>query len=75
MRGRVMGIWALVFGGMMPVGGMESGLLSHAIGVPWAVAVGAVICAAAGLVAGWSEPARKADGASEIPMARSTVRR
>jgi MFS family permease len=25
MRGRVMGIWALVFGGMMPAGGMEAG--------------------------------------------------
>ena len=23
MRGRVMGIWALVFGGMTPVGGLE----------------------------------------------------
>ena len=51
MRGRVMGIWALVFGGMMPVGGLESGFLSHAIGVPWAVAVGALVCAGAGGVA------------------------
>jgi MFS family permease len=53
MRGRVMGIYALVFGGMMPVGGLESGLLSHAIGVPWTVAVGALICAAAGLLTWW----------------------
>jgi len=50
MRGRVMGIWALVFGGMMPVGGIESGFLSHAVGVPWTVAVGGLICAGAGLV-------------------------
>ncbi len=50
MRGRVMGIWALVFGGMMPVGGLESGFLSHAVGIPWTVAVGALVCAAAGLV-------------------------
>jgi len=50
MRGRVMGIWALVFGGMMPVGGLESGLLSQAVGVPWTVAIGALICAGAGLV-------------------------
>jgi predicted MFS family arabinose efflux permease len=50
MRGRVMGIWALVFGGMMPVGGLESGLLSQAVGVPWTVAAGAVVCAGAGLV-------------------------
>ena len=26
MRGRVMGIWALVFGGMMPIGGLEAGI-------------------------------------------------
>jgi MFS family permease len=54
MRGRVMGIWALVFGGMMPLGGLESGFLSHAVGVPWTIAVGAVICAGAGLVTWWS---------------------
>jgi len=51
MRGRVMGIWALVFGGTTPIGGLESGLLSHAIGVPWTIAGGALICAGAGLVA------------------------
>ena len=50
MRGRVMGIWALIFGGMLPVGGLESGLLSHAMGVPWTVAVGALVCAGAGLI-------------------------
>ena len=50
MRGRVMGIWALVFGGMMPVGGMEAGALSHWLGVPAAVAIGAMVCGAAALV-------------------------
>jgi MFS family permease len=55
MRGRVMGIWALIFGGMMPVGGIESGFLSHAVGVPWTVATGAVVCAGAGLAAWWIE--------------------
>jgi predicted MFS family arabinose efflux permease len=54
MRGRVMGIWALVFGGMMPIGGLESGLLSQAVGVPWTVAVGALVCAGAGLVTWWT---------------------
>jgi MFS family permease len=50
MRGRVMGIWALVFGGMMPVGGLEAGSLSHWLGVPWTIAIGALMCAAAALV-------------------------
>jgi predicted MFS family arabinose efflux permease len=49
MRGRVMGIWALVFGGMMPVGGLEAGSLSHWIGVPRAVAIGALACGCAAL--------------------------
>ena len=54
MRGRVMGIWALVFGGMLPVGGIESGFLSHAVGVPWTIAAGALVCAGAGLVTWWA---------------------
>ena len=44
MRGRVMGIWALIFGGMMPVGGLEAGSLSHYYGVRFTVATGAVVC-------------------------------
>ncbi len=50
MRGRVMGIWALVFGGMMPVGGLEAGTLSHWVGVPWTVAGGATVCGATAIV-------------------------
>jgi MFS family permease len=50
MRGRVMGIWALVFGGMMPIGGLEAGSLSHYFGVRWTVAIGALVCAFAALV-------------------------
>jgi hypothetical protein len=45
-----MGIWALVFGGMLPVGGLEAGTLSHWLGVPWTVAIGAVVCGSAALV-------------------------
>jgi MFS family permease len=50
MRGRVMGIWALVFGGMMPVGGLEAGALSHYGGVRFTIGTGAVVCALAALV-------------------------
>jgi MFS family permease len=60
MRGRVMGIWALVFGGMMPAGGLESGFLSRAVGVPWTITAGAVICAGAGVVAWWVARGRRA---------------
>lgn len=67
MRGRVMGIWALVFGGMMPVGGMESGAFSHWFGVPWTVAIGALVCGGAALVT-WLG-ARRSPAVAAIPAA------
>jgi len=54
MRGRVMGIWALVLGGLMPLGGLESGVLAQTVGVPWTISVGALVCAGAGLVTWWT---------------------
>jgi len=53
MRGRVMGVWALVFGGMTPIGGLEAGALSNYAGVRWAVAVGGCVCGLAALIV-WS---------------------
>jgi predicted MFS family arabinose efflux permease len=50
MRGRVMGIWTLVFGGTTPLGGLEAGAVSHYLGVRWAVSIGALVCALAALV-------------------------
>ncbi len=50
MRGRVMGIWALVFGGMTPLGGLEAGAVSNYAGIRWTIATGAVVCAVAGVV-------------------------
>jgi hypothetical protein len=46
----VMGIWALVFGGMMPLGGLEASTLSTYLGIRWAVATGALVCALTALV-------------------------
>jgi MFS family permease len=50
MRGRVMGVWALIFGGMMPFGSLEAGVLARVVGVPVTMVVGAVICALAAAV-------------------------
>jgi predicted MFS family arabinose efflux permease len=50
MRGRVMGVWALVFGGTTPLGGLEAGTLSHYLGVRFALALGALVCGLAALV-------------------------
>src|SRR5438094_946780 len=50
MRGRVMGVWSLVFGAMIPLGSLEAGAVAHWMGTPFALAFGACICALAALV-------------------------
>src|SRR5881275_634115 len=50
MRGRVMGVWSLVFGAMIPLGSLEAGAVAHFVGTPVALAFGAIVCAAAALV-------------------------
>ena len=47
MRGRVMGIWALIFGGMIPFGSLEVGAVAHFVGTSATLAIGALICALA----------------------------
>jgi MFS family permease len=46
MRGRVMGVWSLFFGAMIPLGSLEAGALAHWVGTPITLAIGAIICAA-----------------------------
>jgi MFS family permease len=50
MRGRVMGIWALIFGGMIPLGSLEAGLMADWLGSPDTMAIGALICSLAAFV-------------------------
>jgi MFS family permease len=50
MRGRVMGVWSLVFGAMIPLGSLEAGAAAHWFGTPVALAFGAIICALSALV-------------------------
>jgi len=50
MRGRVMGIWSLVFGAMIPLGSLEAGSVAHWTSTPFALGFGAVICAVSGIV-------------------------
>lgn len=50
MRGRVMAYYVMAFMGMMPVGALAAGWLSHHLGVPETVALGGAACiACAGL--------------------------
>src|SRR5205809_2740781 len=50
MRGRVMGVWSLVFGTMIPLGSLEAGAAAHWLGTPFALAFGAIVCAVSALV-------------------------
>ena len=50
MRGRVMGVWSLVFGAMIPLGSLEAGAVRALAGTPFALAFGAIICAVSALV-------------------------
>jgi hypothetical protein len=50
MRGRVMGVWSVVFGAMIPLGSLEAGAVAHFAGTPFALAFGAIICAVSALV-------------------------
>jgi MFS family permease len=50
MRGRVMGVWSLVFGAMIPLGSLEAGAAAHWLSTRFALAFGAIICAASAVV-------------------------
>jgi len=52
LRGRVMGIYALVFNGAIPIGALAAGAAAEAIGAPWTVAISASILLACA-VAAW----------------------
>jgi MFS family permease len=50
MRGRVMGVWSLMFGAMIPLGSLQAGAVAHFWGTPFALGFGAIICLVAAIV-------------------------
>lgn len=44
MRGRVMGVWSLIFGAMIPLGSLEAGAVANWFGTANALALGAIVC-------------------------------
>jgi len=50
MRGRVMGVWSLVFGAMIPLGSLEAGAVAHWLSTSFALGLGAIICAVSAAV-------------------------
>jgi len=69
LRGRVMSVYTTVFVGSTPIGGLATGAVASAVGVPAAVALGGAISVVAGLAgAVWLRSIR----ARERRVARST---
>ena len=62
LRGRVMAMYSLVFGGLMPLGGLQIGFLAERIGAVNAVRANAALCllAACALFA-WSQADRRSE--------------
>lgn len=44
MRGRVMGVWSLIFGAMIPVGSLQAGAVAKWFGTPFSLSLGATVC-------------------------------
>jgi MFS family permease len=69
MRGRVMALWAVAFLGSTPIGGPAAGAVAQYVGPRWGLGLGAVACAAAGLlgliVIHRARTARAAEAASQ----------
>lgn len=44
MRGRMMGLYTMMFLGMAPFGSLLAGFLAERVGAPWAILVGGIAC-------------------------------
>jgi len=56
LRGRVMSVYTMLFMGMMPFGNLQAGTIASRFGAPFAVGLGATICALAALLILWRLP-------------------
>jgi MFS family permease len=64
MRGRVVGLFMMVFGGVFPVGGLIGGAIADRIGAPLTTGVGAAVVLLWGLGLAWRNRAMAVDRTS-----------
>lgn len=68
LRGRIMGVWMVIFSGTVPIGALWTGRAASAWGVTRVMSVSALSCIAVGLVIRWTgvlaESATQADGSN-----------
>ena len=60
LRGRVMSVYALAFGGLMPLGALLAGTLADQVGSPTTVVTGALITLALAVSVWWRAPKLRA---------------
>ncbi len=56
LRGRILGLYTLMFLGMLPFGSLQVGAIAERCGAPTALTAGALICLGFGLFAWWRWP-------------------
>jgi predicted MFS family arabinose efflux permease len=73
LRGRIMGLYALVFAGMTPIGALLMGAIAERWGVAWACAVGgaAGLLLVSGLTLAWYRRRRSGPPTGPGPGGRS----
>lgn len=70
LRGRIMGVWALVFAGSAPLGSLQIGTVARIWGAPVSIQVGVAAMTVAGVVIYWTGlRARQSDAARARPAA------
>ena len=70
LRGRVMGVYSIMFMGMAPVGALIAGWVAERLGAPTTVAIGGLICVAAAAVFAARLPAQRGE-TRELIVAQS----
>jgi MFS family permease len=53
LRGRVMSLFGVCWGGLVPFGGLAMGSAARALGAPATIAIGASVCASYGAIVWW----------------------
>jgi MFS family permease len=67
LRGRMMGVYALAFGGLSPFGNLLIGYFADKIGAPAAVVIGAAICAIIAYVVSRLVPLKPSEPEEKTP--------
>lgn len=60
LRGRVMSVYALAFGGLMPLGALLAGTVADQVGSPTAIVAGALVTLALAVMVWWRVPKLRA---------------